>query len=88
MVIAWGLELAFSVEEVEWVMKMLFPVVLIVGIDSLLEWVWSRQGFDYGECFENIEEDKKHEKCGFVWWPMRVEKDTYKAKIKVAWVKC
>ena len=73
-------------EEVDWVMKM-FSADLIVGIDSLLEWVWLGKGFEYSECFENIEEGRKHGKFGLVWWPTGVEKGTYKAKIKVAWAK-
>ena len=37
IIMAWGLEIASSREEVEWVMKNLFPANLIVGMESLLE---------------------------------------------------
>ena len=58
MIMAWGLELDFPLEEVEWVMKMLFLVDLIFEVESLLEWAWPGHGFDYSECFENEEEGK------------------------------
>lgn len=67
IVMAWGLEIACLVEEVEWVMKILFLEDLIVGIDSLLEWPWPGKGFDYRECYENIEEGRKLGRVIFLW---------------------
>ena len=63
------MDIARPIEVVEWVTKSLFHDDLIVGIDSLLEWAWSGQGFDHSECFENIEEGRARGKFGFVWWP-------------------
>ena len=56
MVMAWELELAFLEEQVEWVMKWLFPKDLVVGIDSLLEWAWLGNGFNYSDYY--VDEDE------------------------------
>ena len=86
MIMARGLELAFPLKEVEWVMKMLFLTDLIVGVESLLEWAWLGLGFDYSECFENKEEGKTRRRLGFLWWPTGIDKVAYREKIKVAWM--
>ena len=74
MVMVWGLELAFLEEEVEWVMKLLFPKDLIVGIDSLLEWACPGKGFNYSEYYADEDEGEVQGKFGFIWWPTRVER--------------
>ena len=87
IIMAWGLEIVSSVEVMVWVMKNLFSDHIIVGMEYLLEWSWLGKRFDYSECYRNYEEGMQRGRVGFLWWPIRVEKEVYKEKAKVAWTK-
>lgn len=74
MVVAWGLELNVSMEEVDFMMQSLFDNNLLSGLDSILEWSVSGIGFDFSECFKDENKGRWFGYIPFLRWEAKVDK--------------
>lgn len=61
MVVAWGLELGDSIENVEWVVWAILDYEWLVGLNSSLEWAIPGADFYFSECFEDQRMADLHE---------------------------
>ena len=88
-ILACGLELEEDMKIVEWVKKSLFKTDLIVGLESLLEWAYMRDGFNYNESYDDPEEAAVMRFVPFMTWPNRVNQEQfeedYKQNIRNEW---
>ena len=53
MVLAWGLELEVEEDTVKHVMNFLLDGGILLGMDSILEWVAPKRGTNISECYED-----------------------------------
>ena len=59
MVIVWGLELVVEEDMVKQVMNSLLDGGILLGMDSILEWVVPKRGTNISECYEDENVTKK-----------------------------
>ena len=85
MVIAWGLELNKSVDEVCYVAKTLFAEDMLGGLDYILDWSVPGIEADLVECFEQKDEGRQFGYVLFLRWRAKANKPSlYKVAID-AW---
>lgn len=83
--LAWGIELEDEMDTVKWVMNSLFNKEILLGVDSIFEWVVLRRGTHISECFEDENYMKKYGFIPFIMWLGNNDNEAYLNECWEAW---
>lgn len=75
MVVAWGLELGDTTNNVQWVVRSIVEDEWLLGLNSVLEWAIPGAGFDVNEGFEDPVLAELHGLVPFMRWLMGFNRD-------------